>query len=417
MRAAKTIAELNAKKRDGTFKPEQDQAALDAAIGQSELWSEGGLGRALLHGATQGALAWIGGGYSLDAGLRGAAGAAITSGLGPRVANQVQQLLNEAGIGERSQTPGPLASLITELAFTGFASSLGNMSALTAASVDINNRQLHALEIGRLKALAKQYAAQFYRLKPGEEPTQEQIDLTEGRLMAQVLRQVDKTFRDQNAQWDQEAELVLDHEAKSFTDNTGTERLMFFQGGKDYLDPAIYADTKVSYKNDYDLASGMRAVVVKTKAGQEFISIPARTQEQQDEYRWSLFWDAAADGIPKGVGNLPVDLAQGVFIGPYGPQLERPFQYDSEASAQFGTLPMTALQTAPWVLGGMRIMGGEGVPVAADIPPLLEYERPQSVFGGDLVPGPDGVYVVRSSIEPAPGMLLLTDQRPSRQDC
>ena len=181
MRAAKTIAELNAKKRDGTFKPEQDQAALDAAIGQSELWSEGGLGRALLHGATQGALAWIGGGYSLDAGLRGAAGAAITSGLGPSGSPiRCSSFLAKPVLANDHRRQAPWQASSPSLPSPALPPSLGNMSALTAASVDINNRQLHALEIGRLKAPAKQYAAQFYRLKPGEEPTQEQIDLTEG---------------------------------------------------------------------------------------------------------------------------------------------------------------------------------------------------------------------------------------------
>jgi hypothetical protein len=111
----------------------------------------------------------------------------------------------------------------------------------------------------------------------------------------------------------------------------------------------------------------MRAVVVNTKDDQEVLQVPNRTQEQQDEYRWDLFWDAAKGGIPKGIGNLPVDLVQGTILGPYGPQLERPFQYSSEAEAQ-GTLPMTALQYAPWVIGGARIWSEGRVPVAAEAP-------------------------------------------------
>ena len=39
----------------------------------AKLWGEGqdGVARALVHGATQGVLAWVGGGYSLEAGLQG----------------------------------------------------------------------------------------------------------------------------------------------------------------------------------------------------------------------------------------------------------------------------------------------------------------------------------------------------------
>ena len=130
------------------------QAAQGALNVYNTLGTEGGLTQALttasikfgvgvsvstseLHGATQGALASLGGGYSLDAGLRGAGGAIITASLGTLVANKVQKLLNEAGLGDGSPTTGQLASLIAEVAITGFASSLGNLSALTAASVDM----------------------------------------------------------------------------------------------------------------------------------------------------------------------------------------------------------------------------------------------------------------------------------------
>ena len=90
--AIKTIADTNAKKQNGTFKPE-DQETIDAALAQLKLWDEGGEARALLHGATQGVLAWIGGGYSIDAGLRGAGGAIVASYLGPLAAQQAQKLL------------------------------------------------------------------------------------------------------------------------------------------------------------------------------------------------------------------------------------------------------------------------------------------------------------------------------------
>ena len=44
----------------------------------AEQWGEGGLGRALLQGVTQGVLAYIGGGYSLNEGFLGAGGAMLS---------------------------------------------------------------------------------------------------------------------------------------------------------------------------------------------------------------------------------------------------------------------------------------------------------------------------------------------------
>ncbi len=141
--AIQTMQRLDGQRQpDGSLKPAQ-QEQYDAAQAQYDLFKEGGTGRALLHGATQGVLAYIGGGYSLDAGLRGAAGATLSSWLGTRIANQAQKLLNGAGLDNGPENkPGPLASLVAELAVTGIASSFGNTAALTAAAVDINNRQM-----------------------------------------------------------------------------------------------------------------------------------------------------------------------------------------------------------------------------------------------------------------------------------
>ena len=96
--AIQTMQRLDGQRQpDGSLKPAQ-QEEYDAAQAQYDLFKEGGTGRALLHGATQGVLAYIGGGYSLDAGLRGAAGATLSSWLGTRIANQAQKLLNGAGL-------------------------------------------------------------------------------------------------------------------------------------------------------------------------------------------------------------------------------------------------------------------------------------------------------------------------------
>ncbi len=128
-----------------TKTPPQSQAQqdeLDAAKLQASLWGEDGAARILVHGATQGVLAWIGGGYSLDAGLRGAGGAMLASALAPILKSQAEQLLKDAGIDD-PRAIGPLANLISELAVTGIGSAFGNVGAVTAASVHINNFQEH----------------------------------------------------------------------------------------------------------------------------------------------------------------------------------------------------------------------------------------------------------------------------------
>jgi hypothetical protein len=99
-------------------------------------------------------LAWVGGGYSLDAGLRGAGGAIAASALGPLISREAQKYLNDAGLGNGSPVPGGLATIIGELALTGLAYPFGNMAALTAASVDLNNRQLHKAEKDAIAELA-----------------------------------------------------------------------------------------------------------------------------------------------------------------------------------------------------------------------------------------------------------------------
>ena len=76
--ADQTVAALGPKEQNGTITPEEQQQ-LDAARLQASLWGEDGAARILVHGATQGVLAWLGGGFSLDAGLRGAGGAMAAS--------------------------------------------------------------------------------------------------------------------------------------------------------------------------------------------------------------------------------------------------------------------------------------------------------------------------------------------------
>ena len=110
-------------------------------------WGEGGLGRALLQGVTQGVLAYIGGGYSLNEGFLGAGGAMLSSVLAPILKNEALRLLNGVGIDD-PKAAGLLANLTSELAIAGLGSAFfGNAGALTAASVDLNNFQGHYLKV------------------------------------------------------------------------------------------------------------------------------------------------------------------------------------------------------------------------------------------------------------------------------
>ena len=137
--ADETVARLTAlQKVQNGYLSDDDKATLAAAQAQSLTRGEDGMARVLLHGATQGVLAYLGGGYSLDAGLRGAGGAMFASALAPLVTKEAQQLLNEAGL-DNSTKPGALAGLIGELIVSGIRASLGNAGAVTAASVYINN--------------------------------------------------------------------------------------------------------------------------------------------------------------------------------------------------------------------------------------------------------------------------------------
>ena len=161
--AAQTAGKLIEESKTRTLSDEEKKTLADAQQ-QMEFWGEGGVARIVLHGATQGVLAWLGGGYSIESGLYGAGGAMLATGLGTRVANQAQKLLNDAGLDDPGQvTPGPLANLIAEVAIAGFASSFNSTAALTAASVDLNNRQLHPAEIKFLRDpnLIKEFADQM----------------------------------------------------------------------------------------------------------------------------------------------------------------------------------------------------------------------------------------------------------------
>ena len=160
--ADQTVARLTAlQKQQNGYLSDDDKAILAAAQAQSLTWGEDGMARVLLHGATQGMLAWLGGGFSLDAGFRGAGGAMLASALAPLVTEQAQKLLSEAGLGGDPQTTAILAKLVGELVITGIGASLGNEGAVTAASVYMNNYLTHEQRDALKKKMQELFALQW----------------------------------------------------------------------------------------------------------------------------------------------------------------------------------------------------------------------------------------------------------------
>jgi filamentous hemagglutinin len=150
--ASKTIAALEKKaKEEGNLSPE-DLAALSEARREQDLWREGGMGRALLHTLSQGVLGGIGGG-NLTAALEAGGGAFLASMLAPRLNDAIKESLKDASLDPK--TSAVLASLLSEILTTALASSFGGIAGATAASVDMNNRQLHSYELKRIKDLSE----------------------------------------------------------------------------------------------------------------------------------------------------------------------------------------------------------------------------------------------------------------------
>jgi filamentous hemagglutinin len=151
--ANKAIAALEKKaKEEGGLSPE-DQAALQEARREQDLWKEGGMGRALLHTLSQGVLGGIGGG-SLTAALEAGGGAFLASMLAPRLNEAIKDSLKDAGLDPK--TNAILSSLLSEILTTTLASSFGGIAGATAASVDMNNRQLHTPKEKRIEPSIKE---------------------------------------------------------------------------------------------------------------------------------------------------------------------------------------------------------------------------------------------------------------------
>ena len=233
--ADQTVATLGPKEQNGTITPEEQQQ-LDAARLQASLWGEDGAARILVHGATQGVLAWLGGGFSLDAGLRGAGGAIFAAVLAPLLTKEAQKLLDSAGLGD-PQTRAVLANLIGELAVTGIGSAFGNMGAVTAASVTINNYLTHKNVADLKEELQK--ALDECNAKPEGCSTDDQLSIMQGLInkYQQISNDNDRALIAQCATT-QCAQAILDKDMATF----GELQSLFGGYRPEFLQYLIYSN-------------------------------------------------------------------------------------------------------------------------------------------------------------------------------
>ncbi len=211
--------------------PEKRQSLLDEA----DKWKEGGAYRAALQ-------AVVGG---LGGGVQGALSAGATSLAAPllnELQSNIAQKLKKVGVSDAvAQLAGQTVSLATASGIGAVAGG-GNVSGIAGAfNVDANNRLLHANEIGLIKVRTKDFAK---RLNGGKEPTQQQVDQAETRLLDQADRNVN-----------QHSDLRLDGVANQFlTDlkrelvKAGQDHLpnggqYFFASPGEYFDDTGYIET------------------------------------------------------------------------------------------------------------------------------------------------------------------------------
>jgi len=146
-----------------------DQAGIEA-------WKEGGSNRVALHGVVGG----------LTGGAAGAAGAAAASAAAPAIEQlqgQLQQGLQNAGLGESaSQVIASLAGGATAAGIGAAASGGSVAGGATAFNADMNNRQLHPSERRLAQRLAQQLAREGVKRPDGQPYAAEDIE-AQMRLM------------------------------------------------------------------------------------------------------------------------------------------------------------------------------------------------------------------------------------------
>ncbi|WP_232324281.1 hemagglutinin repeat-containing protein, partial [Variovorax sp. WDL1] len=145
----------NAAREIGTYADRQRDVALarrDPA--EAARWDEGGEYRVTLHTAAG----------ALSGGVAGALGAGASAALMPRVGDAIAEM----GL------PTPVAQALGAVTAAAIGATVGGAAgAASAYSVDINNRQLHPTERGRLREEAKRIAREqiqgFDRLTPEQQ--------------------------------------------------------------------------------------------------------------------------------------------------------------------------------------------------------------------------------------------------------
>nr|WP_306108701.1 hemagglutinin repeat-containing protein [Pseudomonas sp. Fl4BN1] len=272
-------------------------------------WAEGGAARVLLH-----ALAGATIGLSSGNAGSGALGAGASAALMPAIA----EALKSSGIEEHNQDA--IATLITTgLGATAGSSAGGTTGAIVgganAAGVDIHNRQLHALEVKKIKALAVEFA----------EENNITVETAEARLLAQAQQNVDKTFAAEHSMSDASALEFLKVQSQTFVDESGRLMLMFAPGSLTaYEDSSMYLDTWKQFTSEY----------------QTMLSVASRkNQTEKEKEILSNTKDTAISGLWKGAGNLPSDAVNGLVdtfkqlfhLDDVGKEIVKvPFKYDTE---------------------------------------------------------------------------------------
>ncbi|WP_199522649.1 hemagglutinin repeat-containing protein, partial [Pseudomonas protegens] len=325
-------------------------------------WAEGGAARVLLH-----ALAGATIGLSSGNAGSGALGAGTSAALMPAIA----EALKNSGIEEYNQDA--IATLITAgLGATAGSSAGGTTGVIVgganAAGVDINNRQLHALEVKKIKALAAEFA----------EENNISVEAAEARLLAQAQQNVDKTFAVEHSMSDASALEFLKGQSQTFVDESGRLMLMFAPGGLTaYEDSSMYVDTWKQFTSEY----------------QSMLSAASRkNQTEKEKEILSKTKDTAIRGLWKGAGNLPSDAVNGLVdtfkqlfhLDDVGKEIVKvPFKYDTETEHDVakGTQQLidNALQTVGAAWASIKVSPVVKVPDTVETTRLWRAVEPEEL--------------------------------------
>jgi len=342
------ISSSDISNRIGTFADAQkNRKGIDSTT--KAAWAEGGAARILLH-----ALAGAAIGLSSGNVESGALGAGASAALMPTIS----EALSGSSLNEKEQNA--LATLIA----TGLGAALGTGNGVSgavvagsaAASVDLYNRQLHAIEVNRIKALAGKFA------KDQDISVQE----AEARLLAQAQQNVDKDFATDHAMVDTGAVVFLRSQADTFVDENGRVMLMFAPGGKDaYENAGMYGHTWSQFTNEQQAMLSAAS---------------SKTQSQKESEIWDATRSTALGGLGKGIVNYPSDSVNGIID--FGKQLFHvdgvgnevvgvPLDYSNEVEREIAKGTQHLIDNAMTMLGAAwASVKGAKAPAQIDSPPV-----------------------------------------------